>query len=61
VDNKSGRRGERHAGGRPEQARPPGCAGVDEWADLPGLRERLAEVTRRAKEGGAVDGAAAGG
>ncbi len=34
--------------------------GVKEWDDLPGLRERLAEVTRRAAEGGALDGAAAG-
>jgi hypothetical protein len=34
--------------------------GVYEWGDLPELRERLAEVTRRAKEGGALDGAAAG-
>ena len=35
--------------------------GVSEWGDLPGLRERLGEVTRWAAEGGALDGAAEGG
>jgi hypothetical protein len=34
---------------------------VPEWADLPELRQRMADVERRAAGGGALDGAAAGG
>jgi hypothetical protein len=35
--------------------------GVPEWGDLPELRARLAEMTRRAAEVEALDGAASGG
>src|SRR5205807_2256396 len=35
--------------------------GAPEWGDLAALRAWLADVARRAAEGGALDGAAAGG